>query len=84
MNWDEHAKNRNAVPYEELLKYENQYVAWSLDGTRILAGNRDPLQLVAQLTAAGYRSDDYVLSSVAFGSELGVGCLPEDPSEGTR
>ncbi len=84
MNWNEHVKNRNAVPVEELLPYENQYVAWSLDGTRILAGDRDPLKLVAKLTAAGHRSDDYVLSSVSFGSELGVGCLPEGPSEEAR
>jgi hypothetical protein len=81
VNWNEHAKNRNAVPYEELVKYENQYVAWSLDGTRILAGDRDPLRLVALLTTEGYRSDDYVLSSVSFGSELGVGILPEGPPE---
>jgi hypothetical protein len=81
MNWAEHAKNRNAVPIDELLPYENQYVAWSLDGTRILAGDRDPVQLVAKLTAAGHRSDDYVLSSVGFEAELGVGCLPDEPVE---
>jgi len=84
MNWNEHVKNRNAIPREELLPYENQYVAWSLDGTRILAGDKDPLQLVARLAAAGYRSDDYVLSSVSFEAELGVGCLPPGPPEEAR
>jgi hypothetical protein len=84
VNWNEHVKNRNAVPCEELLKYQDQYVAWSLDGSRILAADRDPLQLVAKLTAAGHGSDDYVLSSVSFGSDLGVGCLPEEPPEEAR
>jgi len=85
LNWSEHVKNRNAVPMEALLPYENQYVAWSLDGTHILAGDRDPLKLVARLTAEGYHSDDYILSSVCFQPEWGiVECLPEEPSEGTR
>ncbi len=84
MNWNEHVNNRNARSSEELLQYENQYVAWSLDGTRVLAGDRDPLQLVARLAAAGYRPEDYVLSSVSFGGELDVGCLPPEPSEGAR
>ncbi len=71
MNWNEHVTNRNAVPTEELLKYENQHVAWSLDGTHILAGDEDPLKLVAQLTAAGYRSDEYVLSFISFETHWG-------------
>jgi hypothetical protein len=71
MNWAEHVKNRNAFPLEQLEKYEGQHVAWSLDGTRILAGHEDPLQLNAALEAAGYRSDDYVLSFVAFESDTG-------------
>jgi hypothetical protein len=69
MNWDEHAKNRNAVPMEALLPYENQHVAWSLDGTQILAGDADPLHLVARLKDAGYPSDGYVLSFVSFDTE---------------
>jgi hypothetical protein len=71
MNWAEHVKNRNAFPVEELEKYERQHVAWSLDGTRILAGHEDPFQLNAILEAAGYRSDDYVLSFIDFESHLG-------------
>ena len=70
LNWDEHVKNRNAVPMEALLTYEEQHVAWSLDGKRILAGDTDPLRLVARLTAEGYRSDDYILSYVSFTSQM--------------
>ena len=71
MVWAEHVKNRNEFPQEELVRYEGQHVAWSLDGTRILAGHEGPLQLCAALEAAGHRSDDYVLSFVAFDSYIG-------------
>ena len=71
MIWEEHVKNRNAVPIEELLPYENQHVAWSLDGTHILAGDTDPLRLVARLTDAGHPSDGYVLSFVSFDTDWG-------------
>jgi hypothetical protein len=71
MDWDQHVKNRNAFPYEELLKYEGQNVAWSLDGSRILAGAADPVQLIAALKAAGYTPEDYVLSVVDLDSHLG-------------
>jgi hypothetical protein len=71
MNWEEHVTNRNRFPFEELLKYEGQHVAWSLDGARILAGDEDPMKLLAKLNAAGYKSDDYVLSFVDFESQIG-------------
>jgi hypothetical protein len=77
MNWAEHVKNRNAFPLGELEKYEGQHVAWSLDGTRILAGHEDPLRLNAALEAAGYRSDAYVLSFVAFDSYIGSAAFGE-------
>jgi hypothetical protein len=84
MNWAEHVKNRNAFPFEELEKYEGQHVAWSLDGTRILAGHEDPLQLCAALEAAGYRPDDYVLSFVAFDSYIGGAALSDAVWERTE
>ena len=72
MTWDEgRLKNRNAVPMEELLPYENQHVAWSLDGTHILAGDADPLRLVSRLKEAGYGSEDCVLSFVSFDTDWG-------------
>ena len=67
MIWEEHVKNRNEFPQEELVRYEGRHVAWSLDGTRILGGDEDPLKLIAALQREGYRSDDYVLSFVDFG-----------------
>jgi hypothetical protein len=64
MNLSEHIQNRNQFLRQELQKYENQHVAWSLDGARILGGDTDPLRLVATLKAAGYDSGQYVLSFV--------------------
>ena len=49
MNLSEHIQNRNQFRHAELRVYENQHVAWSLDGRRILDGDRDPLRLVARL-----------------------------------
>lgn len=71
MIWDEHVKNRNEFPQEELEKYEGQHVAWSLDGKRILAADGDALIMVAKLKAAGYTSDDCVLSFVEFETHIG-------------
>jgi hypothetical protein len=38
-------KNRQQFPPEQLAKYSGRYVAWSPDGTRILASDGDELQL---------------------------------------
>jgi hypothetical protein len=46
-------KNRNAFPAEELWKYAGQQVAWSWDGTRILASAPDHAQLFQRLTELG-------------------------------
>jgi hypothetical protein len=71
MIWAEHVKNRSAYPFGDLLKYEGQHVAWSLDGKHILAGDPDPVKLIAALTEAGYAADQYVLSYVDFDTHLG-------------
>jgi hypothetical protein len=81
MIWEEHVKNRAALPIEELIPYEGQHVAWSLDGMRILAGDEDPLRLVATLRDAGYASDDYILSFVEFDTQLGGLYLNADDQE---
>jgi hypothetical protein len=45
--------NVNKFPPEELLKYAGQFVAWSLDGTRILASGVDELEMERHLREAG-------------------------------
>ncbi len=59
-----HNENRNRYPPEKLEKYRGQYVAWSLDGTRILASDEDPLVLAAKMKAAGYAGGEFVHSFV--------------------
>jgi hypothetical protein len=52
---DSHSFNENCsrFPAEELLKYAGQYVAWSLDGTCILASGIDELEMERRLKEAG-------------------------------
>jgi hypothetical protein len=54
MRPDQFAKGRNAFPSEELDRYTGQHVAWSPDGTPILASDPDPLKLLATLKELGY------------------------------
>jgi hypothetical protein len=46
-------ENRVNYPPEQLLPYAGLHVAWSLDGTRILASGEDQEALFAKLDAAG-------------------------------
>jgi hypothetical protein len=45
--------NRAAFPVEELSKYAGHWVAWSEDGTRVLASARSPDLLDGLLRACG-------------------------------
>lgn len=45
--------NVNRFPFEELVKYAGQHVAWSLDGTQILASGTDFDEVTKNLVAAG-------------------------------
>lgn len=44
-----YARNRALVPREELVPYVGQFVAWSLDGTRIVAAAPDRNELARKL-----------------------------------
>jgi hypothetical protein len=50
---DRFIENCNRFPAEELLKYAGQYVAWNLEGTRILAAGKDYDDVDEKLIAAG-------------------------------
>jgi hypothetical protein len=49
----QHMENRNRFPAGELEKYRGQWIAWSLDGTRIIAHADDPDDLDALILQAG-------------------------------
>jgi hypothetical protein len=55
-------ENRCRFPPEQLLPYEGKWVAWSLDGTRILASGEDVLDVENKLDASGIDA-----SRVVFG-----------------
>jgi hypothetical protein len=47
-------ENRNKFPPEELMQYAGQHIAWSWDGTRILASAETYELLDQKLVAAGH------------------------------
>ncbi|MBV9123859.1 MAG: hypothetical protein JO112_10920 [Planctomycetes bacterium] len=52
--------NRDLIPWEKLQPYVGQYVAWTLDGTRIVASAPDRETLGLKLQQAGFNSSQVV------------------------
>ena len=67
---NEFRRNQSRFPREELEKYNGQYVAWSPDGTRILAAHADLAQVDAMLVALGIYPGDVLISRVAVPEEI--------------
>jgi hypothetical protein len=67
---NEFRRNQSRFPREELAKYNGQYVAWSDDGTLILAAHADPARLDAMLIAAGYDPGEILVNRVAVPEEV--------------
>jgi hypothetical protein len=67
---NEFRRNQSRFPREELAKYNGQYVAWSADGTRILATHVDPAELDSQLVAAGLDPSEILVNLVAIPEEV--------------
>jgi len=57
----------------ELARYAGSYVAWSPDGTRILASDEDELRLDAILKDAGHETSEVLVSFVPFPDEVILG-----------
>jgi hypothetical protein len=69
-------RNRARIPREELQRHAGQWVAFSLDGSRILAGAENLPELEKRLATAGEDPEQVALEriewedSLAGGSEL--------------
>jgi hypothetical protein len=57
-------KNRDQIPADEVAKYFGQRVAWSWDGTRIVAGGADLDELCDKLDAMGIPTGTVVFGYV--------------------
>jgi hypothetical protein len=65
--------NQSRVPQEELKKHNGKYVAWSQDGTHILASDANPQVVEAAIRAAGLEPGDILVAFI---------CVPEEVSWG--
>ena len=73
MDMQRYLKNRNLFPAEALEKYAGQHIAWSPDGTRIIASAEDPLKLVDAIDALGFDSSEVVIEPVPYPDEIVLG-----------
>jgi hypothetical protein len=58
---DNFARNH---PEEELERYRGNWVAWSPDGTKVLAAHPDGEKLFDVIDAAGLKPGEYVLGAI--------------------
>ena len=70
---EEHYRNRAQFPMGELARYYGKEVAWSLDGTKIVASGDDPREVCTVVQRAGLTSDEVVLAYVPFPDEIVLG-----------
>ena len=77
MDMQEFLKNRRQFPREQLAAYAGKYIAWSPDGTKIIASADDLAALANAVLGSGYNPEDCVLSSVpAEDAIIGTGQFP--------
>jgi hypothetical protein len=71
-------ENRPRFPLDELAKYFGQWVAWSPDGTRVVASSTDPDALEDLVRAAGEDPMFCVVEGIPeHDSLIGGGLEPE-------
>jgi hypothetical protein len=68
--------NRAAFPPEELLKYVGEWIAWSPDGTAIVAHSAESdMAVYAQLKEKGYEMGQCCISYVDDPNEILLGAV---------
>src|SRR5207253_5028465 len=73
MTWDEHYRNREAVPLAELEPYYGKHVAWNMEGTKIVASGENDLEVLQAAERAGFQSGQVVVSYIPFPDEVILG-----------
>jgi hypothetical protein len=58
---DAFARNRDRFGPNDLSPYAGQWLAWSLDGSRIVAHHEDLQEVARRVLASGLESDEVVL-----------------------
>jgi hypothetical protein len=66
-------KNRQRFSPEELAKYAGKFVAWSPDGTHILASDEDELRLANSIRDAGHDSAEVLIAYVPVDDDILLG-----------
>jgi hypothetical protein len=67
-----YVENRSKFPLQELAKYGDQWVAWSLDGTTIVAHHEDLLEVGRILDKAGVNHQDVSFEWIPPGGEVDI------------
>ncbi|HEY7156052.1 MAG TPA: hypothetical protein VH575_18960 [Gemmataceae bacterium] len=73
LDHDVYRENRSKFMPADLLPYAEEWVAWNLDASRIVAHHRDALELWRMLDEAGIDSESVNLEWIPPGGE--VDCL---------
>jgi len=73
MDLDEFIKNRNAFPPEQLERLVGKHVAWSADGSQIVACDEDPLKVIAAVRAAGFDLGETLIETISATDEISWG-----------
>ncbi|HKB40688.1 MAG TPA: hypothetical protein VKD72_29955 [Gemmataceae bacterium] len=57
-------ENQRKFPPEQLMQYAGQHIAWSWDGSRVLASDPDEVELKKKLEAAGINTQRVVFGYI--------------------
>jgi hypothetical protein len=69
MDMAQYLTNRHQFPPDELARYAGRYVAWSPDGTQIVASDEDPERVVDAVRVRGLDPGDTAINYVPLRDE---------------